>query len=482
MTVMRKYFFILLLCSSSMIAQNTNSDYQAFRKGVLGSYDNFRKTVLEEYAKYLQGIWDEYELFRGIKRDKEPKPSIAPKVDIKPQDVSPVLSLPTVKPTVQPTTAPTNNPIPVKPTIPSTLPNMFFSFYGMKLSTILCHIQTIVGIEHQAIAKVWTTYQQDRIMKDVILSLLSLAMAYELNDWFTFELVRNYAEASCKNPESKTVLQHFLLVNMGYDVRLASCGNQLLLLVPFNQQVYERSYLVIDDKKYYAFYDDSTSKIQNTGVYTCRLPNATDKGRNIDLTMRGGHLGIKTGMTHRFSMSDGKISLHGSVDEGTMEAIRHYPLTDIPFYAMSTIDSNFHQSLLEQVNEQIQGCSKKEAVGRILHFVQYAFDYATDGEQHGYEKPYFIEENFYYPKNDCEDRAILFAFLVRNVLGLDVHLVQYPGHECTAVNFSTSHMNGEGYMYKGKAFYICDPTFIGASIGQCMPDYRNVKPVVELWY
>lgn len=110
--------------------------------------------------------------------------------------------------------------------------------------------------------------------------------------------------------------------------------------------------------------------------------------------------------------------LQGSVDAGTMEAIRHYPQTDIPFYAMSTIDSNFHQSLLAQVNEQIRGCSEKEAVARILHFVQYAFDYATDGEQHGYEKPYFIEENFYYPKNDCEDRAILFAFLVRNVLGL----------------------------------------------------------------
>lgn len=479
---MRKYFFILLLYSSSMMAQNINSDYHAFRKGVLGSYDSFRKTVLEEYAKYLQGVWDEYEQFRGIKRDKEPKPSIAPKADIKPQDVSPVMSLPTVKPTVQPTTAPTDNPIPVKPITPSTLPNMSFPFYGMKLSTILCHVQTIVGIEHQAIAKVWNAYQQDRVMKDVIRSLQLLAMAYGLNDWFTFELVRNYTEASCKNPESKTVLQHFLLVNMGYDVRLASCGNQLLLLVPFNQQVYERSYLVIDGKKYYAFYDDSTSMVQNAGVYTCRLPDETDKGRNIDLTIKGGNLGIKTGVAYRFSLSDGKISLQGSIDAGTMEAIRHYPQMDIPFYAMSTIDSNFRQSLLAQVNEQIRDCSEREAVGRILHFVQYAFDYATDGEQHGYEKPYFIEENFYYPKNDCEDRAILFAFLVRNVLGLDVHLVQYPGHECTAVNFSTSQMNGDGYMYKGKVFYICDPTFIGASIGQCMPDYRNVKPTVELWY
>lgn len=479
---MRKYFIILLLCSSSMMAQNTNSDYQAFRKGVLGSYDSFRKTVLEDYAEYLQGVWDEYEQFRGIKRDKEPKPSIAPKADVKPQDVTPVQSVPELKPTIQPTPALTDSPIPVKPITRNTLPNMYFSFYGMKLSTVLCHAQTIVDIEHQAIAKAWDAYRQDRVMKDVIRSLQSLAIAYGLNDWFTFELVRNYTEAICKNTASKIVLQHFLLVNMGYDVRLASCGDQLLLLVPFKQQVYERSYLVIDGKKYYAFYDDSTSKIQNAGVYTCRLPNETDKGRNIDLTIRGGNIGIKTGLTHKFSMSDGKISLQGSVDAGTMEAIRRYPQTDIPFYAMSTIDSNLHQSLLAQVNEQIRGCLEREAVGRILHFVQYAFNYATDGEQHGYEKPYFVEENFYYPKNDCEDRAILFAFLVRNLLGLDVHLVQYPGHECTAVNFSTSQMNGDGYMYRGKAFYICDPTFIGASIGQCMPDYRNLKPVVELWY
>lgn len=480
MTVMRRFFYILLLCSSSMMAQNTNSDYQAFRKGVLGSYDSFRKTVLEEYAKYLQGVWDEYEQFRGIKRDKEAKPSIAPKADIKPQDVIPVQSDPEIKPTVQP--LPTDNPIPVKPIAPSILPNMSFPFYGMKLSTVLCRVQKVEGVEHQAIAEAWNVYQQDKVMKDVVHSLQSLAMAYSLNDWFTLELVRNYTEAMCKNPASKIVLQHFLLVNMGYDVRLASCCNQLLLLVPFNQQVYERNYLVIDGKKYYAFYDESTSKLQNTGVYTCRLPSEADKGRNIDLTIRGGNIGIKTGVAHRFSMSDGRISLQGTIDVGTMKAIRRYPQMDIPFYAMSTIDSNFHQSLLTQVREQVQGCSEKESVCKILHFVQYAFDYATDGEQYGYEKPYFIEENFYYPKNDCEDRAILFAFLVRNVLGLDVHLVQYPGHECTAVNFSTSQMNGDGYMYKGKAFYICDPTFIGASIGQCMPDYRKVKPVVELWY
>ena len=98
-----------------------------------------------------------------------------------------------------------------------------------------------------------------------------------------------------------------------------------------------------------------------------------------------------------------------------------------------------------------------------------------------YEKPYFIEENFYYPKNDCEDRAVFYAFLIRNLLGLDVHLVHFPGHECTAVCFGTENVIGSGYRYEGKTYIICDPTYIGANIGQCMPQYEGMEPKVELW-
>ena len=155
---------------------------------------------------------------------------------------------------------------------------------------------------------------------------------------------------------------------------------------------------------------------------------------------------------------------------------------DVPCYAQSCISPKFHERLLSQMGAQLQGLSEQEVVSRLLHFVQHAFAYATDGEQHGYEKPYFIEENFYYPKNDCEDRAILFAFLVHNLLNLDVHLVHYPGHECTAVSFSSPLANGDGYRYNGATYYICDPTFIGASIGQCMPSYITTKPVIEEWY
>ena len=62
----------------------------------------------------------------------------------------------------------------------------------------------------------------------------------------------------------------------------------------------------------------------------------------------------------------------------------------------------------------------------LIDFVQNSFQYQTDGEQFGYEKPFFMDENFYYPACDCEDRAILFSNLVKDLLGLDAVLLDYP--------------------------------------------------------
>jgi hypothetical protein len=482
---MRKYLFLLLCLSTSYaLAQDVNSDYQSFRKNLLTDYQGFRKSVLEDYAQYLQGVWDQYDEFRGKKRDDHPKPSTSPITEDKP-NIPQSLPIPKIVPQEQPAEPSTTpkQPEPIRPTIPTDpLSTIDLDFYGMTLQVYPYKVASLKKMEHNEIARAWEKYGNDNNLKSVVNNLQAIASACGFNDWFTFELVRVYSKKVVAEELSRVLLQHFLLVNMGYNVRLASTDTQLLLLVPFKQQVYERNYLVIDGLKYYAFYDDNAINDQRKGIYTCRLPQDADQGRFLDLTFHGGNFGIRTEIKHSFALSDGTISLHGTVDKGTMESIRHYPQMDIPYYAMSCINADLHRALLNQVSAQIQGQSEKEAVGKILHFVQYAFKYATDEEQHGFEKPYFIEENFYYPKNDCEDRAILFAFLVHNILGLDVHLVHYPGHECTAVNFAHSSVYGDSYIMNGKSYYICDPTYIGAPIGLCMPDYKKVKPIVEQWY
>lgn len=486
MLMKKSLFFILLICSVTTKGQDVNSDYQSFRKGLLDSFQSYRKTVYDNYSDYLAGIWEEFQLFHGTKRDGTPKPNIVPtKKNTTLNSVPALLPSPDIipdkdryelerKPEVKPIIS--NKPI--------TAQMIDFAFYGIKLSGIKADVYHVSSLEPTDISKVWKKYKTSNT-DEIVKSLFSISQLYGLNDWFTFELVRCYVDDVLKNGSSsdRIVLQHFILARLGFDIRLASTKRQLVLLVPFAQQVYEKSFLKIDEKKYYVFYDNlSCIKENSISIYTCCLPNDLDKGQCIDLSFKHQSLKLKYGTDKNYTLSDGKIKICGKINSGVVEMLRHYPLTDVPCYACSKILPSFHKEILEQIRPQIIGMSTKQAANALLHFVQYSFGYASDIEQHGYEKPYFVEENFFYPKNDCEDRSIFYAFLVHNLLGLDVHLVRYPGHECTAVNFNNQSVDGDGYIYKGNMFVICDPTYIGASIGQCMPEYHTVQPIIEKWY
>ena len=50
---------------------------------------------------------------------------------------------------------------------------------------------------------------------------------------------------------------------------------------------------------------------------------------------------------------------------------------------------------------------------------------------------------------DCEDRSILYSFLVKTLLNLPVVGVDYPGHVATAVKFSVD-VAGDYVTYKGQ--------------------------------
>ena len=483
---MRKYFLILFFVTSVACAQDINNDFKTYRKEIMNNYQGFRKGIMDEYASFLDGVWKEFQVFRGLKRDETPKPVVVPTVEEVPVSLEPVIvPEPMVNPKNDPTTPqleePTKPIIPIKPTL---APTLNFSFYGIKVSAIKLATHKLSSMESISVSTTWKEYQKED-SKEVINSLKLLSSSLGLNDWFTFELIRSYTNALLQSDFSsnKIVLQHFLLTHMGYDVRIARTNRQLLLLVPFKQKMYERSYLNINGYKYYIFQDNNNPVPNSTlGIYTYELPNDAYKGKFIDLVFKKQCLKLNYGPDKTCTLSDGKLHVTGTVNSGLIEMLRHYPQMDVLHYAESQVIPPFHRNIIEQLRPQISGMSQKMAANALLHFVQYAFDYATDGAQHGYEKPYFIEENFYYPKNDCEDRSVFYAFLVHNLLGIDVHLVQYPGHECTAINFANQSIDGDGYIYNGKVFTICDPTYIGASIGQCMPAYQHIQPKVEEWY
>ena len=148
-------------------------------------------------------------------------------------------------------------------------------------------------------------------------------------------------------------------------------------------------------------------------------------------------------------------------------------------YANTPMDSESEQTLYPALRAAIKGLSEKEAVERLLNFVQTAFVYEYDDKVWGQDRAFFAEETLNYPYCDCEDRSILFSRLVRDLVGLDVALIYYPGHLATAVRF-TETVKGDNVYANGKRYVICDPTYIGAPVGMTMPNMDNSQAKVIL--
>ena len=131
-----------------------------------------------------------------------------------------------------------------------------FPFYGQSLCAATLDAVKVKSVRDNDVFQAWREYQK-RDVTPAISSLQALSEQMGLNDWFVFQLVRDYVDGLLcdASPTDRVLLEHLLLVKMGYDVRLARTERQLLLLVPFDQEVYEHSFIRIGNKDYYLFFD-----------------------------------------------------------------------------------------------------------------------------------------------------------------------------------------------------------------------------------
>ena len=116
-----------------------------------------------------------------------------------------------------------------------------------------------------------------------------------------------------------------------------------------------------------------------------------------------------------------------------------------------------------------------------MNWVQTGFEYGYDDDIWGEDHVFFPSETLYYPNSDCEDKAILFSTLVRDILHLDVLLLYFDHpevHLATAVHFPVEEKPGEFVMYKDKKYIVCDPTLKNGPIGRNMSYFRGITPKI----
>ncbi len=295
-----------------------------------------------------------------------------------------------------------------------------------------------------------------------------------LNDWGVFTLVRQVADTYCGTANESIVMQQFLLNEMGYKARMArkATEDKMMLFVATDCSIYAHPYITLNGQNYY----NLSGNNEQCQFYMCQKDSPKAKN-SVGMQLKEAPLfpGTVVSSTHQAKGSAARVTV--DVPKALIYFYKDYPQCDYSVYFNAPVNAAMENRILSSLAPLVQGRNEADAANILINFVQTAFQYQTDGQQFGYEKPFFVEELFYYPYSDCEDRAMLFSYLVRKLLGLDVVLLDYPEHIATAVRFN-GNVSGDYLMVNGRKYIVCDPTYIGASIGMTMPRYKTVSAKV----
>ena len=397
---------------------------------------------------------------------------------------------PTAKPTTpaakpatptSPTTPPAVVPVPTaKPSAPMSAlykessEKQMINYCGQRIyvDKSLKGVCSIGNMREKAVADAYEAMCKADY-KPLLADCRQLKKDLKLNDWGVFLFVRDVSNALCADAHASVVMQQFLLNELGYKSKMARRADrdQMLLFVATDCKMYGRPYFTKDGLNYYNLTSDETCQF-----YMCQEDSPKAKS-SIDMQITNAPL-LNSGMVNSVHKNGaGTVAVSVDVPKSLMLFYKSMPQCDYSVYVNAKVNPAVADRLLSSLAPIVEGKSETEAANLLINFVQTGFKYATDQEQFGYEKPFFVEELFYYPYCDCEDRSVLYSYLVRNLLKLDVVLLDYPNHIATAVCFN-ENVSGDFVTVEGKKYIVCDPTYIGASIGKAMPQFKRVAAKV----
>ena len=467
---MKKIFAVFVLVAVAPVLFAT-SEYEEWINIKNKDFNKAQEKQDKEFLEKLKNDWKEFEASKGLTPLGAPKPAslpTAPAVDLAAPKSTPakLKKLPPQKRPLASLQAPADDALEV-------------SFYKTALGFTpdLEPEFELHAINKDEIARFWRTASETDY-ETAKKELLFYKDKLNLNDYGLLALTQNFSNAAFENKNTAKLYAWFLMNKMSYDVRVGFNSAQVFLLAPANGNVFQKPYFTLGGKKYFVL-DAPARDLKSLTIYGA--PYAKD-AKPLDLGVNKNILLAKDGAQKALEWTylQKKYTLKIPYNKNLIDFYKDYPQVDYAVYFAASHSQEFKRALLGALSADLKGKSEYEAVNFLLAFVQNAFAYKTDDEQFGREKVMFPEETVFYPFSDCEDRSILFAFLVRELLGLKVVGLKYEDHLSTAVAFS-SKIKGDEIRHGKLAYTICDPTYIGAKAGQAMPKYKSATfEVIEI--
>ncbi len=451
--------------------------FEDFAAEFQGEFREYKEAINKEFAEFVKKQWEEFQVFKGDKPYEKPKVDRPPVAE--PKKVPEKVTTPVVRPKPVPPPKPVVEPKPLPRPKPST-PQIVFDFYGEKV-TVPYQKSLLVRMGKPSKNSVNTTLEKLTVgdHAETLKALQVYKETMNLNDWGYYLLLRDFAGRVAKKENDANMITWFLMLGSGYDTKVAYGDNTLYLFGAVDHQVYQTVFLKEEGKRYYILDPEGWKK--RIGAVISFKGNYPKSDRPLDYLM--GDLRFPDSSQSRklsFSYKGKSYTITVEYNPNKVAFYKTAPQTAFSLYFDAPVEYRSKKTLLSELEPLVAGRDELDAVNFLLRFVQTSFKYATDDVQFKREKPLFPEETLYYPASDCEDRSILFAYLVRNLLGLEVVALHYPGHLAAAVRFH-GKVEGDAFTHNGKRFTVTDPTYIGADAGMTMPQFKksNFK-VVEM--
>lgn len=460
------HFSLIFLFLTSILSAESFKDFKRVQAQAFTEYKDKRD---DSFNKYLKEQFDEYKAQVTAPLYETPKPkSITPaRVEII-KSVGPEVNI-KLKPIVEADIK--------KAIITIVTPkkqDIKFNFFGTDLGFSIdksVKIAKFYPQNQEGISKFFNSAATSEY-EDIVVSLLKIQESMNLNDWGVYLLVTQFSDKLFPNPNESKLFSWFLFNKLGYDVRVGIAQREVTLMHYSRKTIYSTPSYTFTGKKFYVLSHYDKGRVGRLYSYEKSYPEAT---KAFDLSLRElpkFNVSVKN-KTLWFKNDEEVFTTTYSYNQNLIDFMQTYPQADYETFFNAPVDEMTYSTIARDMKKHIDGMKASKAINFVLNFVQNAFVYERDDQQFGREKVMFAQETLYFEKSDCEDRAVLFAYLIKELFGYSIIGVKYKDHMATALYIP---LKGDTIKAGRKNYVIADPTYINANVGQSMPKYKSIRP------
>lgn len=323
----------------------------------------------------------------------------------------------------------------------------------------------------------------------IVKSLITYKQDKQLDDWLFYQLIRRTAQQlspKAENYERYTLYKWFLLIKCGYNAQLAFVNEKLLFYVQSDENIYDIPLFNLDGKQFVCL------NIHDFG----KIDFEKDKLIKVDISVPEAvhsfsyrvkqipDFDIKEYNEKElvFNYEDRENRYKVKFNPSLEKMFNNYPSTDFETYFNIPLSRVTYGSLIPGLKEKLKDMKQEKGVDYLMNFTRHAFMFQTDQENFGTEKRLSPEQTLMNTKSDCDDRAALFYFLVKEIYNIPMIVLVYPSHVTIALELNQPI--GTPVVYNGRKFSVCEPTpqRLELPVGQLMPELKSVAYQVVYEY